>query len=214
MPSIQSIICFNGGSAGDFLKLACNQQIDPNFDYTLSKLGMVELSHNFKDFTNAVFNKTKTWDDIASVDVDQIDNTHFYLDEFKTLAKHLFYIDYPDSMNSTIVDLYATKRVRNHSVLTQRVKLTLPLPLQRYVNESNAKEICQVRWKRNLETWRNNPDLAAIQLKDFFNFEKLSDIVACVSGQTKLDLTKLQVLHSAWVEKNSQMQLKFEQIVH
>lgn len=205
MQRIQSVICFNGGSAGDFLKLACNQQIDPEVNYTISKSGMVLISNDFKNFANDVYDKNKTWNDIESVEISQIENSHFYLEEFKTLADRLFYIDYPESLDSVVVDVYTRKRVQNCQALVKRVKPTLPPPLQQYVNENNVKEICKIQWRKNLNAWRKNTNLAPIQLKDFFDFEKLSAIVAYVSGQTTLDLIKLHELYKCWTEKNSQL---------
>ena len=214
MQSVRAIICFNGGSAGDFLKLACNQQLNPGVEYYMSDRGMIEMPHDFKDFTNAVFNKTRSWAEVNTVAVSPVDNTHFYFEEFKSLTKNLFYIDYPNSVNSTVVDLYANKRVQDLGLLVSRVKSTLPVPMQRYVNEHTVKDICQIRWKRNIDGWRSNPDLCAVQLTDFFDFEKLTKIVTQVTGSAITNFSGLRALHTGWTEKNKHVQQIFEQANH
>jgi hypothetical protein len=214
MSGIRSIICFNGGSAGDFLKLACNQQLGTCVNYTISTQGMVEISHNFKDFTDAVYNQKKSWDSFDSAEFSTVENSHFYLEEFKPLTGNLFYIDYPDILGSTVVELYATKRVKDHSRLVESVKSTLPAPMQKYVNDSNVKEICEVRWKRNLQSWRENSDLNAVNLVDFFDFERLSTVVTTITGQDLLDFEKLRSLQNDWLRNNSAIRQILEKGVY
>jgi hypothetical protein len=214
MSGIRSIICFNGGSAGDFLKVACNQQLGTSVNYTISTQGMVEISHNFKNFADAVYNQKKSWESFDSVKFSIIENSHFYLEEFKSLTDNLFYIDYPDILGSTVVELYATKRFRDHNRLVESVKSTLPSPMQKYVNSSNVKEICEVRWKRNLQSWRENSNINAVNLVDFFNFERLSTVITSIIGQELLDFEKLRSLQNDWLRKNSTIRQILEKSVY
>ena len=84
MRPIQAIICFNGGSAGDFLAGICSEQLSGLLTYTITNTGMAETSSKFKHATKAdYYNKN------ASVNLSNtlpVENTHYYLDYYPQIS--------------------------------------------------------------------------------------------------------------------------------
>ena len=87
MPTIQSIICFNGGSAGDFLAGICSEQLLGVTPYKIFNNGLAELSHKFKKAAEVNYYSSD-----ASVNVSNtlpVENTHFYLDYYPQISHKL-----------------------------------------------------------------------------------------------------------------------------
>ena len=111
MRPVRSIIIYNGGAAGDFLKSVCIDQLGASADYEINSEGMMESrQHYFKDFVETCYNNGPN--SISQLDYSQtspVENSHFYFESLQSVTDSLFYIDYPDQLQSEILKLYRKK---------------------------------------------------------------------------------------------------------
>ena len=85
MPTIQAIICFNGGSAGDFLAGTCSEQLLGSSTYVITNTGMAETSSKFKHTTKADYYNKNTSVNLSNTL--PVENTHFYLDYYPQISR-------------------------------------------------------------------------------------------------------------------------------
>jgi len=206
MYRIQAIICYVGGSGGDFLKTLCLQQFktDIKLEHNVTDTGLV--LHNrryFKDITLDYCNTNIVPEVFDWSQVDPVENSHHYFDWFTTLAEKFYYIDFPESSAIGIIDVYVSKR--HQSNLTQFIeahKQTLPLWAQQRITEHNARQIFSSMWVKQMRIWKTMPNMHAIALSDFFNRQKLIDIVQQLTQRPVQDFDRFDQTFTTWTEKN------------
>jgi hypothetical protein len=201
MHSIQSIICFNGGSAGDLIKGLCLGQ------YQLESTGAVFFKNQyFKDITKKIYYQTASKNDIDIQKICTVDNTHFYMDFYHDLAKQIFYIDYPDHLQSSILTAVNNKRHQgNWQSFLEWALYSIPKPLQAKITADNTIDVFKILWSKNLQGWRKNPRMCPINFVDFFDSDKLKGIIEMVSNTTITNYDFFKHNHQSWLEKNSDL---------
>jgi len=207
MSTIQSIICFNGGSAGDFLKICCLHQLGINIPYTVDSNGTAHLNiHYFKSICQDIYNKAATKDQIIISQTYKIENSHYYHDFFVDMATNLFFIDYPDLIKLEIIKTYVKKRQKNNAQnLVDKILLELPAGFANKINTDNIYDVCNIRWSRNLKNWQNNKQLQSIQLADIVNRQRFPYVVETVTGQQLTNLSQLYNMYDEWADKNKEL---------
>jgi hypothetical protein len=205
---MQSIICFNGGSGGDFLKSLCLQK---DINYQITDAGMIEFNdHYFKSITEKIYDKKATVSDIDFDRVWKVDNSHYYFDFFNAISKNVYYIDYPDILTSHIIKTYINKRHNQDiSLFLQRHLQSIPEPLRARVTVETAFRTFEILWMKNLSRWRNNKNLTAIDLKDLFDIDLVCNIVEQLQGHPINDLALLTSAHAIWISKNQNLHQLF-----
>lgn len=207
MSGIESIICFNGGSAGDMLKGLCLANLNQDQHY-VDHNGMVELVHDFKDMCQQLYYNPSLAINLSNCS--PVENTHYWLEIFPTIARHCWYINYDDNINGTIVDEFIRKRNNNDlQVLIDRQLRGYPEKLLKKINPTNARTAFCTMWLRSLHSWRQNPQLIAIEFADFFDIAKLKKVVAEVSGSDIVDHSKFEKIYYEWLNKNQILQQLF-----
>jgi len=212
MQPVKSIICFNSGSGGDFLKIICNEQlVNYTEQYCIHPNGMVDLeNNNFKHVVEEVFYNRATVDSLNNVDNNPVENTHYYIDIFTELTPNLFYIDYPDELNPGIIEVYVAKRMHgSNTTFFNSFKSSLHPKLQDRLTLENLYQSSNINWGKNLKTWRANKNLQAIQLSDFFNKEKFYNIIKQLTGLNSLDNDKFLKTYKTWVDNNNYLKEMF-----
>lgn len=208
MQSIQSIICFNGGSAGDLLAGICCEQLLEGSTYHIADNGVAELSSMFKYTTKADYYTNST-----SVDVSElmpVENTHFYLDYYPRIARKLFYIDYPDEISRDIVNVFMFKRFDNDpEKMAYWIKATYTEPMRSKINASNIVDVCKINWIKNMKSWRNNSLLEPLYLRDYFDRSRFYNMVETVCQCKIKNQQALDAGYDAWISKNSQLRQLF-----
>lgn len=207
MPNIQSIICFNGGSAGDFLKVCCLHQLGINLAYRVDSNGTALLdTYYFKNMCQGIYNKTANKDQIISSQTHKIENSHYYHDFFTDIATNLFFIDYPESINLEIIKIYVKKRQQNNAQnLVNAILPGLPAGFANKINADNIYDVCNITWLKNLKNWQNNDQLQSIQFADIINRQRLPYVVETVTGQELTNLSYLYNMYDEWVGKNPEL---------
>ena len=208
MQTIQAIICFNGGSAGDFLAGICSDQLLGSSAYTIRNNGVVELSSTFKHITKAdYFNSNASVDSSNTLPVE---NTHYYLDYYPKIAHKLYYIDYKDAMSRDIVDIFLFKRFANDRVrMADFMKSSYTEPIQSKLNASNIVDACEINWTKNIRSWRNNTLLEPLYLQDLFDRSIFYNIVETVCQCKVKDYEKLAAGYDLWISKNNRLRQLF-----
>ena len=201
MDLIRSIIVFNGGSAGDFLKSVCVEQLSPNLIYTLNHSGMVNFDHHyFKDITkcNNVIPGQIDYNKIY-----QVENTHYYHEYYRSLANNVFYIDYPEKLQSVIFESYLKKLKNNDCAKLYQDHLPLfPTALQHLITIENIKKSLSILWIRNIRSWREIPSITKINFEEILVYDTLITIVEKVIQQPLTNPQRLKISYQQWIDKN------------
>ena len=197
---IHSIICFNSGSAGDLIKGLC---LGPS-QYQLESGGSILLDNQyFKNVSKKIYHKSMSADEIDFTQVCKIENTHFYMDFYHQIANQIFYIDYPDEAQLRILNAVKQKRHNNDWDNFLKGNLySIPDPLKEKINTQNVIEVFRIMWFKNLEGWRANKLMHRLNFVDFFDLNKLKNIVELVSGTEITNHNDFKIAHQAWLEKN------------
>jgi hypothetical protein len=208
MQSIQSIICFNGGSAGDFLAGVCSEQLLGKSTYQLRNSGLAQLSSTFKDITEANY-----YGNTVAVNLTNtlpVENTHFYLDYYPQIAHKLFFIDYPDNITRNIVEIFMLKRYNNDPrIFAESFKQSFIEPIRTKINQYNILDVCIIDWTKNIKTWRNNPLLTPVYLQDYFDRPLFYNIVETVCQSKITNSEKLAISYDNWISKNEHLRQLF-----
>ena len=209
MSTIRSIIVFNGGSAGDFLRTVCLEQID-NFDrYVIDKTGMVETDiedNYFKFFckTQQQLGYTLSIDPTRCF---EIENAHSYHDWFANLTPNLFYIHYENDKTSTVVKEFIHKRMKPEveNWIKEIMPPHIPAKLVSKINSNNIEDVLSIFWTKNINRWQANSMLTPIPLQDLFDLSMLTKWVERLCDQPLTDPDRLADTYQAWLSQNSRL---------
>lgn len=206
MHRIQSIICFNGGSAGDLVKALCLLAWDLDISQQDSN-GRIEFdSHYFKHFCKNVYLGTHRIEHIEWDQVWPVENSHFYLPCYAQLAKKLYYINYDDAVNPVILNEYLRKRHKNNwAHFLDYHKNFIPVSLQKHVNDQNCQQVFEINWIKNLKAWRGNSNLMRIEFADLLDRNKILQVVQSITDTQFQDTTAFDKVYQSWQEKNSRL---------
>jgi len=206
MSNLQSVICYNGGAGGDFLKALCLTQFS-NQSFFMVETGMIEFEQNyFKIQCAQCYHKTLDWTTIDQCKIEPVDNTHYYFDWLHDIFPKIYYIDYPDNITNIIIGTYINKRHQdNKEEFIEAILSKVPEVLQKMIPRSNALMAIEKIWLRNQRTWRANPNMHAVTLLDIFDSTKIKEIVAEIIQKDLVDLKYFEQIHSTWTEKNQHL---------
>jgi hypothetical protein len=206
MSDLKSVICYNGGAGGDFLKALCLTQFS-NQSFFMANAGMIEFrQHYFKIQCEQCYKNTLNWTAINQLKIEPVDNTHYYFDWFHNIFSKIYYIDYPDHITDVIINTYINKRHQDNKEEFIEVSLSrIPEGLQKMIPRSNALAAIGKTWIRNQQIWRANPNMHAINLIDVFDLTKIKTIASEIIQKDLVDVEYFEQLHSAWTEKNQHL---------
>lgn len=204
MPTIKSIIIFNGGSCGDFLQAVCLEQIYQQSTHVLyNNNSTIQVKNQyFKHFCGDTYHKNTT-DKLDFSKTFPVENSHYYLDFFADSNSQLFYIDYPDSAQGLITQCYLEKRMSNsvEKFYNEHIK-HIPQTLQHKIDPLNIVNAFDVQNKKNLTLWRHNPQMRSIPISSLFDIELLIPVVETVCQQPLANVDMLQTTQTQWVNAN------------
>ena len=204
MPHLKSIICFNGGAGGDFLKAICLTQFSKSPYFVIEDSGMTEFNHHYFKLTCARYYHTPfDWTTIDQSQIYPVDNAHYYFDWFNKISSAIYYIEYPDNITDFVINTYICKRHQgNKEEFIKTVLCRVPPNLIQKVSVSSALIAIQKDWIKNQQTWRSTANMRPINLLDLFDLEKMKQIVPEITQQDLVDVECFKELHSTWINKN------------
>jgi hypothetical protein len=208
---IRSIIVFNPGSAGDFLTALCLTQLYDTELHRQTKDGRILVDTDyFKHTSQQLFYEQKSIDwDLSKLKY--VENTHYWSDSYKEIADQHFYIDYPDHLQHTVMQIYLHKIFKNDiDKFLDRHLPSLPHGIRSKIDKKNALEVFNIRWLKSLKAWRSNQTLGCVQLADFFDREKLKSIVEIIIKDKIHNHEKFDLLYQEWMEKNQTIKDSFK----
>ena len=207
MPNLKSIICFNGGAGGDFLKAICLTQFDTPVTCKIDHTGMVEFDdHYFKQKCQECYENPFDWTTIDQQQVLPVDNSHYYFDWFNEITSSIYFIDYPDTMTDIIVKTCIDKRFRGNK--DQFVKISLanmPLELQKIIPEHKQLDAIAKTWIRNQHDWRKITNMHPVKLANLFDLNKLKLIIKEITQKDLVSLDLVEYLYYQWIQKNQRL---------
>ena len=207
MPNLKSIICFNGGAGGDFLKATCLTQFDTPLLGTIDKNGMMEFhNHYFKQKCQEHYETACDWTMIDLHRVLPVENSHYYFDWFNKLAESIYFIDYPDAMTNIIVETCMNKRWQgDQDEFIRESLINIPPQLQKIIPTHKRLDVIGKNWIKNQHQWRNVIGMRAIELIDLFDLNKLKLIVQEITEKDLTCVEQFEYLHDQWIQKNQHL---------
>jgi hypothetical protein len=212
MRNIQSIIVFNSATAGDFLTSLCWSQLNlSNTLYNQQDSGRIKIKNMyFKDTTRQLFYNPDLDIEFDYSKIFPVENSHYWIDCYSNIAEQCFFIDYPDSVQPGILDIYLEKVFDNN--VQKMLDLNLP-NLHPYLAAKttvyNIVDILNVQWLKNIKAWRENSNLSAIKLEDFFNKTAVEKIVKMLINRDISDQPRFDEIYKTWIGKNSKLMQLF-----
>jgi len=204
---ISAIICFNSGSAGDLLLSLCSAQLKINLFQSIDHTGAVNFKNqHFKEITKEIFYHKKELSDINFSLTRPIENTHYYLDFYPSIAKKIYFIDYPDHYGLKILETVKKKRYNNSwSVFLESNRDFLPEFARNKVTVNDVPDLFVKRWNKNLQSWRTNHNMIKVDFLNFFDPIKMQTIVETIIEQPVLSTQDFQNIYQPWLEKNLEL---------
>jgi len=212
MRNIQSIIVFNSATAGDFLTSLCWSQLKlPQSLYSQQDSGRVKIKNMyFKDTTRQMFYGSSLDIKLDYSKTFPVENSHYWIDCYSDIANQCVFIDYPDSMQPGIMDIYLEKVFDNN--IQKMLDLNLPNLhpyLAQKITVNNIVDILNVQWLKNVKGWRKNSNLSAIKLEDFFDQTAVEKIVKMLINTDISDQVGFNKIYKTWISKNSKLMQLF-----
>jgi hypothetical protein len=212
MRHIRSIVVFNSATAGDFLTSLCWSQLSlPSDLCTQVTSGRVIVKNfYFKNITTKLFHDPTLPADFDYDQIFPVENSHYWLECYKTMADRCVYIDYPEHTQQQIMEIYLEKVFDNDK--QKMVERNLPNQnpnIAKHITVDNIENILNIHWLKNIRAWRNNCDMSAIYLADFFDRSKMQNIVAHLINQDLSDESRFDQIYHAWIEKNHKLSSLF-----
>ena len=209
MYNIQSIICYNGGSGGDFVKALCCKQYskEKHINFAFSDQGQTKfVSHYFKMYCEQNYRYWQQSQVPSTLDVGKVypvENSHYFHEWFKTITPNIYFIDYPDHAAEQLVNIYLQKPHRGDiQKFLQNQKPTLPDWAQRKLDDKNFIKIFPILWTKQIKVWRQRSDMTAINLVDFFDVKKLQLIVEKITNVPVRDQEDFSTFFEKWSSAN------------
>ena len=212
MRPIKSIIIFNSATAGDFLTALCwSQLFESSSLYEQQTTGRVMLkSSYFKKITQKIYHSNQDNVEFDYTKIYPVENSHYWLDCYLTMADHCVYINYPVELQQNIFDIYLEKVCDNN--LQHMIDINLPNQhpyIASKMNVDNIAIIINAHWLKNIQTWSTNRNLKAIELPDFFDRSKIEGIVQQLIGQEISNHQCFDKIYNNWINNNTKLKSLF-----
>ena len=211
MRRIKSIIVFNSATAGDFLTALCwSQLFDSSSLYEQQQTGRIMLDSYFKTATQKFYHNPQLNLEFDYSKIFPVDNSHYWLDCYSTLADRCVYINYPARVQQGILDIYLEKVCNNN--IQEMLDLNLPNQhpyIASKMNVDNTQQIVNVHWLKNIQAWASNPRLTAIELEDFFIKSRIENIVQMLIDQEISNCELFDKIYTNWIDNNSKLKSLF-----
>ena len=212
MRPIKSIIVFNAAAAGDFLTVLCWSQLSiSTHEYFQKTSGRMEIRNGyFKKITQESFYNPQQNIEFDFSQTFPVENSHYWLDRYCNMADRCVYINYPAEVQQGILQICIEKVFDNDLQKMVDLNIANQNPyIASKMTVDNVIPILNVQWLKNIKAWKQNNQLTAIELKDFFIKSKMENIVEMLIGQEISNQKKFDELYSNWINNNSKLKNLF-----
>lgn len=204
---------FNSATAGDFLTVLCwSQLFESSSLYEQQTTGRARLkSAYFKNITKAIYHGNQHNVEFDYTKIHPVENSHYWLDCYLTMADRCVYINYPARVQQGILDIYLEKIFNNDIQEMLDFNLTYQHPyIASKMNVDNVSLILNNHWLKNIQTWSTNTQLKAIELEDFFVKSKMKNIVQMLINQEISNCELFDKIYTNWIDNNSKLKSLFQ----
>jgi hypothetical protein len=212
MRPIRSIIVFNSATAGDFLLALCwSQLLCTTQLIRQEESGRMSVRNEyFKSTTAEIFHNPGQHAELDMQRTFLVENTHYWLDMYTRIADRCVFIDYPAHIQDYVMEVYLEKVYDNdkHRMLEAILPNQNPI-IAKKLNTANIEQALNIHWQKNIRAWRQNPDMSAIQLCDFFDLAKTREIVKKLIDQDLMDMDVFDKIYDNWYQKNNKLRSLF-----
>lgn len=212
MRPIRSIVVFNSATAGDFLTSLCWSQLQlPSELFQQEDSGRMNLNNGyFKTMTTRMFHDPALHLALDKARVFPVENSHYWLDIYKQIADRSVFIDYPEHVQSDIMQIYLEKVFDNdrQKMLERNLPHQNPIIVHK-ITVDNIEQVLNIHWQKNIRAWRSNDSMSAIHLADFFDHNKIQRIVSDLTQQDIIDQDKFDQIYNNWIQRNTKLATLF-----
>lgn len=210
LKDIQSIIVFNGGSFGDFLKGACHIAYDHTMtmDFVLKENSAIEINSTDRVYQDLCFKmsvKHSNEDLLGTLNsrlqyFEPIENSHYYQEEFHQFCNHIMFIDYKLEHNDIIASAYINKKLLDpqYPYLLKQTREDISrhfnLPIDKITNQVLQKYIAAT-WRKQL-LYLRSLHLDQINLYDLLSYSTLAKLVERI---TRKPVQNEMALYEFWI---------------
>ena len=194
------IVLFIGGTHGEFLKncynIFNNKKIRP-----ISSTGHSPISSQFKEENMSLFYNGKS----GKHTLNQFDNfevVHCWYNEYLEYTSKFYYIDYPDHLASTLIDLFMYKTKKDNNTIIKYLRNNLPENIGKKINELNWKDIFIKSINRCKSKYLLQKSIKRIDIFDIYNLEKLKKIYKDMGIYNNKYEEKFTKYYNKWLIKN------------
>lgn len=182
------------------------QQIDPGYHFSINQRGAVSNQNYFKDICQKIYTGQCTPDAVDYSKTFWVDNSHFFMPWLLERVPAVYFIDYPDTANRLIVEMFMRKRITHPSQSMQStVRPFVPAALQSQVTPDNAQQIAESLWLKQIRQWRATKGLQRLDMADLFDIARLSRLVELLLGVPITNRALLQQTQQRWLDMNPEM---------
>lgn len=212
MGLIRSIIVFNSATGGDFLTSLCWSQLaGTSGSFRQEDSGRMNLNNRyFKDITTKMYHEPGINLEFDPAQMHLVENSHYWLNVYNEIADQCVFIDYPEQIQSYIMQIYLEKVFGND----KQKMLERNMPHQqsfiaKKISVDNVEKILNIHWQKNIRAWRCNSNMLPIQLADFFDYQKMQSVVCQLIGHELVDEQKFEQIYNNWLSKNNKLRCLF-----
>jgi hypothetical protein len=168
---------------------------------------MINLCNEyFKSTIEEIYKNNLTTSDIDLFKVQEVENSHYYLPFFNDIANKVYYIDYPDNLNSIILDTYINKRWHGADDAFLNAHITsIPFTLRKNITANNVRKTFEVLWLKHLKIWRTINNIEAINFKDLFNINQTTQLVELLTQKPITNKELFNSTYQTWQRKNQNL---------
>jgi len=199
------IILANGGSHGDFLLQSCEimtkgKNINTRIDYN----GRSKWISNFKNkMTMSYYNGKKNFIETEFDNLNKIELSHVYYDEFDKWPTNFFYIDYSKEHLNVVLDMFI-KKVCDDNIdkILLHIKNFISNDLFRKINKENYKKIMRILWWNSVQKYKKIKNIKRIDMLSFYKFESICEILKELKSYNKENLEIYENFYQKWHKNN------------
>jgi hypothetical protein len=199
------IILAVGGSHGDFLLQSCKIMTnEKNINTDIDHNGRTEWTSHFKNSMNMSYYKgKKNFIKTEPNNLNRIELSHVYYDEFNEWPTKFFYIDFSKEHLNIILDMFI-KKVCNDDIdkFLFYIKNHISEELFRKINKENYKEIMRILWWNAVQKYKKLKNIERIDILSFYEFENICKILKKLKVYNEKYLKIYEKFYQKWYKNN------------